>query len=119
MRQSVIRAMRIQIAWRCVHCFVCEKERGRMASVAASESQPGVPERLPATNRRQRDIWEFSVAYCLILLALWTPRPWQTYLSIAALAWVLLVMWRSFEGWRAMGFRVAGFWRSAWVVAAA
>jgi membrane protease YdiL (CAAX protease family) len=90
-----------------------------MTLIATTKSQPGAPERLPAMHRRQRDIWELSGVYCLILLALWTPRPWQTYLAIATLALVLLVTWRSFDGWREMGFRLAGFWRSVWVVAVA
>jgi len=90
-----------------------------MTFISTSKSESGVPERLLTANRRGRDIWEFAVAYGLIMLALWTPRPWQTYLSLTALVWVLLVMWRSFDGWRAMGFRVVGLWRSSWVVAVA
>jgi len=59
------------------------------------------------------------VAYGLIALAVWTPRPWQQWLSLAALLWVLFATWLSFDGWRAMGFRAVGFWRSTWVIAVA
>ena len=72
----------------------------------------------PAASTRQRDLTEFLVAYLLIALALWTPLPWQRWLSLAALAWVIFATVRSFEGWQAMGFRVTRFWRSIWVVAA-
>jgi len=79
-------------------------------SEAASADQP------PAAHRRRSDLSEFCVAYLLIALAVWTPKPWQQWLSLAALVWVLLSTWRSFDGWRPMGFRVSGFWRAAWVV---
>lgn len=68
---------------------------------------------------RRRDLLEFGVAYALIGLAVWTPRPWQQGLSLAALIWVLLATWLSFDGWRAMGFQVAGFWRSVWALGVA
>jgi membrane protease YdiL (CAAX protease family) len=64
----------------------------------------------------RRDVLEFGVAYGLIALAVWTPRPWQQVLSLAALVWVVLASWISFDGWRAMGFQVTGFRRSAWVL---
>jgi membrane protease YdiL (CAAX protease family) len=70
-------------------------------------------------SRRNRDLLEFCTAYGLIALAVWTPRPWQQWLSLAALLWVLLTTWLSFDGWRAMGFRVVGFWRSTWVIGVA
>lgn len=62
---------------------------------------------------------ELSVTYGLILLALWTPMPWARFVSLAALAWVLLATWLSFDGWSAMGLRGAGFCRSLWVAGAA
>jgi hypothetical protein len=66
--------------------------------------------------RRKRDLLEFAVAYGLIALAVWTPRPWQQGVSLAALLWVILTTWISFDGWRVMGFRVARFWRAWWVL---
>jgi hypothetical protein len=68
------------------------------------------------TRRRRRDLVEFSVGYALIALAVWTPLPWQRYLSVAALAWVAVATWRSFDGLHAMGFRGAQFRRAAWVL---
>jgi membrane protease YdiL (CAAX protease family) len=90
-----------------------------MTLFQAIKAEIDIAERRRPASRRRRDLWEFSVAYGLIMLALWTPRPWQTILSLAALAWVVLATWISFDGWRAMGFRVKGFWRSIWVVGAA
>ena len=76
----------------------------------------GIP---AAEGRRRRDFLELSVGYGLILLALWTPNPWRRLPSLAALAWILLVSFLSFDGWSAMGLRVSGFLRSAWVVGVA
>jgi membrane protease YdiL (CAAX protease family) len=59
---------------------------------------------------------ELSIGYGLILLAVWTPRPWQWPVNVTALCWILLVTGLSFEGWRAMGLRPSGAWRSFWVV---
>jgi hypothetical protein len=72
-----------------------------------------------AEGRRRRDVVELAIGYGLILLALWIPRPWQIIPSVVALVWVLLVTFLSFDGWRAMGLRVAGFLRSVWVVGVA
>jgi len=66
-----------------------------------------------------RDIFELSVGYGLILLAIWTPRPWQSAFSWVALVWVLLATGISFDGWGRMGLHGRGFLRSLWVVGAA
>jgi membrane protease YdiL (CAAX protease family) len=68
------------------------------------------------TQRHWRGMLELCVGYGLIVLVIWAHRPWQRYLYWGALAWILLVTCLSFDGWRAMGLRVAGFWRSFWVV---
>ena len=88
---------------------------------AISTPQPGfaLPVSLaadPAPSRQRRDLLEFWMAYALIALAIWTPLLWQRALSLVALAWVIWATVRSFDGWRAMGWRVAGFWRAAWVL---
>jgi hypothetical protein len=62
---------------------------------------------------------ELSVGYGLILITVWTPRPWQSLLSWAALVWVLLATGISFDGWSAMGLRIPGSMRSLWVIGAA
>jgi membrane protease YdiL (CAAX protease family) len=68
---------------------------------------------------RQRDLLELAVGYGLILLALWTPLPWQRWFDWVALAWVLIVSALSFDGLTANGLRERGFLRSLWVVGAA
>ncbi|HVJ09567.1 MAG TPA: CPBP family intramembrane glutamic endopeptidase [Acidisarcina sp.] len=70
-------------------------------------------------GRRWRDLVELSIGYGLILLAIWTPRPLQTQLSLLALAWVLLATAISFDGWSEMGLRIHGPLRSLWVVGVA
>ena len=55
----------------------------------------------------------------LIVAVEWTPRPWQRWLWIAAALGIAFILWRSFDGWAAMGFRTANLWRSSWIVAAA
>lgn len=56
-----------------------------------------------------------GVAYGLILVALWTPRPYQQGFVGAALIWVLVETIRHFEGWRELGFGERGFLGSVWV----
>ena len=69
--------------------------------------------------RRGRALVEILVCYGLILLVIWTPRPAQRWFYWTAIAWVVLSTCLSFAGWRAMGFRIAGFRRSLWVLGAA
>jgi membrane protease YdiL (CAAX protease family) len=87
-----------------------------MNPISASKSEIGLKASTVAADRKRRDLLEFSIAYGLILLALWAPQPWQRWLSLVALAWVILATFLSFDGWRTMGFRVSRFWRSLWVV---
>jgi hypothetical protein len=72
-----------------------------------------------AAGSRQRDLLEVSIGYGLILIAIWTPMPWQRMVDLAALAWVLFATVRSFEGWRAMGLGISGLLRSLWIVGVA
>lgn len=62
------------------------------------------------------DIGELVVGFGLILAVIWTPRPLQHWLYFIALGWFIVSIFLSFEGWKAMGCSVAGFWRSSWVV---
>jgi hypothetical protein len=79
----------------------------------------------PALNRPvakrglQRDWVEIAVTYTLILSVIWTARPLQRFLWVAAAAGVAFIVWRSFDGWKAMGFTVTNFGRSLWIVGAA
>ncbi len=65
----------------------------------------------------RRDLLELAVGYFLILLVLWTPRPYQRYLYLVALVFLLAVLWRSFQSWPAFGFRTANLLRSLWIPA--
>jgi hypothetical protein len=69
--------------------------------------------------RRRRALVELAVGYGLILVVIWTPRPWQRGFYVAALLWIVAVTLRSFDGWRVMGLRAGGFVRSLWVVGVA
>jgi Type II CAAX prenyl endopeptidase Rce1-like len=68
---------------------------------------------------RRRALAELVAGYGLILVVIWTPRPWQRWFYIAALLWVLAATCLSFEGWKTMGLRAGGMLRSLWVVGAA
>ncbi len=65
---------------------------------------------------RSRDFIELAVAYGLILLVIWSPRPWQKMLWWVAAAAVLAIAAFSFEGLQAMGLRRENFFRSLWIV---
>ena len=90
-----------------------------MACTPVDKSQPVGTGNALATARKRRDRIQLSVAYGLILLALWTPLPWQNLVSLAALAWVILATGDSFDGWSAMGLTGTGFRCSLWVAGAA
>jgi membrane protease YdiL (CAAX protease family) len=68
---------------------------------------------------RSRNLIELAIAYCLILLVIWSPRPWQRILWWVAAAVVLAIATFSFEGLQAMGLRRENFLRSLWIVSAA
>jgi len=86
-----------------------------MATFPATQSEFALAAAAP-TGRGSRDAFEFWVAYALIALAIWSPPIVQQVLALAALGWVVWSTVRSFDGWRAMGFRVSAFWRCTWVV---
>jgi membrane protease YdiL (CAAX protease family) len=72
--------------------------------------------RIPVAERgRRRDLIELAVAYGLILLVIWTPRPWQRILWWVAAAVIAAIASVSFEGLKAMGLRRENFLRSLWV----
>ncbi|MGD0292393.1 MAG: CPBP family intramembrane glutamic endopeptidase [Terracidiphilus sp.] len=72
-----------------------------------------------AARSPRRDFIELAIAYGLILLVIWTPRPWQRILWWVAAAAVLAIASASFEGLQAMGQRRENFLRSLWLVGAA
>ncbi|HEY1766133.1 MAG TPA: CPBP family glutamic-type intramembrane protease [Terracidiphilus sp.] len=78
------------------------------------------PETRAASGRSKgRDLAEIAIVYSLILAVIWTPRPWQRYLWVAAAAGVLIVTAISRDGLGAMGLRMANFRRSLWIAGAA
>jgi membrane protease YdiL (CAAX protease family) len=66
-----------------------------------------------------RDLIELAVAYTLILIVIWTPRPWQKLLWWVAAASIALLIGMSFDGLKAMGLCNANFHHSLWVVVVA
>jgi membrane protease YdiL (CAAX protease family) len=82
-------------------------------------ASPHAPEELVSRRSRRRDWMEISVAYGLILSVLWSPRPLQRVLWVAAVAGVAAIIARSFDGWKAMGLRPANFRRSLWIAGTA
>jgi hypothetical protein len=73
---------------------------------------------VPPRSKR-RDSLELAIAYGLILIVCWTPRPWQKLLWWIAVATVAAILCFSFEGLKATGLRVANLLRSLWIVGAA
>jgi membrane protease YdiL (CAAX protease family) len=87
-----------------------------MEQVAASLP----PQNQPVSKRsRQREWIEIAVAYALIMSVVWTGRPLQRFLWVVALAGVVFIVWKSFDGWKAMGFTAANFSHALWIVGAA
>lgn len=67
----------------------------------------------------RRALVEICIAYGLILLVIWTPRPWQKVLWWIAAGAVVALTCRSFDGLKAMGLRRENLLRSLWIVGAA
>jgi len=81
-------------------------------------SSPGDDVSVVARSRT-RVFLELVIAYGLILIVCWTPRPWQMLLWWVAAASVVLFTSISFDGLQAMGLRTTNFLRSLWVVGVA
>ena len=64
---------------------------------------------------RRRDFIELSIAYALILLVIWTPRPWQKHLWCVAAAAVVVIAALSFYRLQAIGLRKENFLQSIWI----
>jgi membrane protease YdiL (CAAX protease family) len=84
-----------------------------------SAASPHVEDRPLSGRSKRRDAIEIAVAYGLIMAVEWTPRPLQRVLWLVAAVGLVIIVWRSFDGWQAMGFRAANFGRSLWIAAAA
>lgn len=70
-------------------------------------------------HSRRRDLFELAGIYFLILIVIWTPRPWQRGLWIAAAVSIITTLAFSYEGLRSMGLCTANLFRSLWAVALA
>ncbi len=93
---------------------------GAMATASTTVSfEKAAPYDSADAGRRRRDLAELAVGYGLILVVIWTPRPWQRAFYIAAILWIAAAMWVSFDGWKVMGLRFGGMLRSLWVVGVA
>ena len=88
-----------------------------MAHGAGDPGHPGKSTAFPTSKRR--DLVEMAVAYGLILVVIWTPRPWQRLLWWVAATAVVFITCHLFHGSKAMGLRKTNFLRSMWVVGAA
>ena len=71
------------------------------------------------SDDRRRDLVELVVGYTLILIVIWTPRPWQRWIYFVAASFILATTWISFPGWSAMGFRTSRFAQSLWMAGVA
>ena len=77
---------------------------------------------VPTSSRvagRRRDLLELWIGYALILIVIWTPRPWQRIIYFVAATFIITATVLSFPGLKAMGLRTARFFRSFWLVGAA
>ena len=72
-----------------------------------------------AATRERRDLLELATGYALILIVIWTPRPWQRLSYLAATIFLAGVLWLSRPGLNASGLRPANFVRSLWLIGAA
>jgi hypothetical protein len=72
-----------------------------------------------AGRSKRRDLVEIAIAYGLILIVIWTPRPAQRLLWVVAAGSIAVMICLSFDGVKAMGLRRENFFRSLWVVGAA
>src|SRR5277367_6111946 len=84
-----------------------------MAAGHTATLRPGNP---AASVSKRRDLGELLVGYGLILLVIWTPNPWQRPLYWLTVVFLLVVSWRSFDGWAEVGVRRANFLQSLWIV---
>jgi hypothetical protein len=82
-------------------------------AIGSNEQHPA-----PARSRR-RALIEMAITYGLIMIVIWTPRPYQRWLWWVAAAAVVVCTCISFDGTKAMGLRATNLLRSMWVVGAA
>jgi hypothetical protein len=72
-----------------------------------------------STRSKRRILLEVAAAYALIMLVIWTPRPWQKILWWIAAAAVAAIAAASFNGIQALGLGKKNLLKSLWIAAAA
>src|SRR6266702_492425 len=74
------------------------------------------PEGFLASRRRRHDLLELAAGYVLILVVIWTPRPWQKLSYFVAASYLISTFWISRPGWKSMGLWPTNFARSLWLI---
>jgi hypothetical protein len=87
--------------------------------MAAVTSTTAISGDSAAMRDRRCDLLELVIGYLLILIVIWTPRPWQARIYCVAAAFIVWATWRSWFGRKAMGLSGSNFARSSWIIAAA
>src|SRR5690242_5382584 len=78
-----------------------------------------IDKRCSSARSRRRDLIELAGIYTLILLVIWTPRPWQWGLWVVAAVCIIGVIAISFDGWKTMGICTDNLVRSLWAIGVA
>src|SRR6202044_3250413 len=89
----------------------------RPAPARSSDRALSLPE--PHTLSKRRALIELALGYSLILLVLWTPRPWQRPLYLLAALVIAAIFCIGYTTPQSMGLRTGNFFRSLWIVAIA
>jgi membrane protease YdiL (CAAX protease family) len=87
--------------------------------MAGATAQTFPREKLAPARSRTRIAIELAISYGLIMLVIWTPRPWQKHLWWIAAAAVVIIAALSFSGLKPFGLRAANFLQSLWIAGAA
>jgi hypothetical protein len=82
-------------------------------TIAASQARCVIP------RSRRRDLFELVGIYLLILVVIWTPRPWQAFLWVVAATTIVCIAYFSFDGLAPMGLCKENLLKSLWAVALA
>jgi membrane protease YdiL (CAAX protease family) len=72
-----------------------------------------------AAESRRRDLLEVAIAYGMVLLVFWTPRPWQYLLWAISFCVIATIFFKSFDGPKTLGLCTDNLSCSLWAVAAA
>ena len=88
---------------------------------AGMENRASLPDsQYPAIARSTRRDWfELVFVYFLILLVIWTPRPWQPFMWAIAAVLTLTIAALSFQGLQSIGITKVNLLASLWAVGVA